>query len=376
MTSYTYSISQDCPEGKINTAKLQVAIQQSSIAVALDHIDTNDDELIIYFKATLSGTEQATLDGNAGTPYNTHPAGGLIASTDTSKTQIALPLLTANIKPSGCYERRYGFSPNFCDPTTWWEQAIKITNETVATGDGATTTFQLAHGNGGVSGEAILDLQHGKITEEDFLTPPGETAGGYNITVTVGGAAKTHRECFESSGGNYTFDYLNGQITFFEAPTNGAAIICTYWYVPNNVGPTFTMAPGTGKQLIIDDAECSFSSDIEMLDTMYSGAWLKDYAMWAPIDRNPTPYKTISDYYNYTYGAYPILPAIGTNARGYNQSNATLRWDFKSYIIFTAGDAGAPCFRMTTKHNRKPFSGLSATITIYAIEVTLANKLI
>jgi hypothetical protein len=98
--------------------------------------------------------------------------------------------------------------------------------------------------------------------------------------------------------------------------------------------------------------------------------------MWAPISKNPTPYKTITDYYNYTYGAFPVMPAIGSNARGFPQTSITLRWDFKSYIIFTDGDAGAPCFRMSTKHNRKPFSGLSATITVYAVEVPLSNRLV
>lgn len=372
---YIYSISQDFPGGKVNLGKLQDAIRNSlEIVTSLNHIETSDDILTLWFRANLSLAEQIVVDGGSGSPYNTHPAGGLIAFTDTSET-VNSPNLVSQIKPLNC-NRRYGFSPNFTDPTTWWEQAIKVTNEASGTGDGITTQFQLGHGHGSIPGEAILDLEHGKVTEEDFMSPSGGLVGDYNIVVKVAGIIQTQREAFEISGGDFSFDYSLGKITFFIAPAAGAPIVITYWYIPSGVGPTFTMLPSPGTQLIIDDAECSFSSDVEMLDTLYSGAWLCNYNMWAPVAKNPTPYKTIADFYNYTYGAFPTVAALGTNARGFNASCMTLRWDFKSYFCLEDGTQGRPAFKMSTKHNRKPFSGLSATITIYALEVPLSRKLI
>lgn len=78
-TTYTYSLSQDFPGGQINTSKLQVAIQNSTIVTPLTGINTNGDAVGISFTDVLSAGDKTTLDNN-----QSHPAGGLIASTDTT----------------------------------------------------------------------------------------------------------------------------------------------------------------------------------------------------------------------------------------------------------------------------------------------------
>lgn len=75
----TYSLSQDFPGGAINSSKLQIAIQNSSIVTPLQEIDTAGDVVKIIFTNTLSAGDRTTLDNN-----QSHPAGGLIASTDTT----------------------------------------------------------------------------------------------------------------------------------------------------------------------------------------------------------------------------------------------------------------------------------------------------
>jgi UDP-glucose 6-dehydrogenase len=63
VTKYTYSISRDTLNGKVDTTKLQYEIQISLIAVAVEQIDTNGDLLEIIMKSDLSSQETGYLDG-------------------------------------------------------------------------------------------------------------------------------------------------------------------------------------------------------------------------------------------------------------------------------------------------------------------------
>lgn len=78
-TTYTYSLANDFPGGQINSDKLMIAIKNSGIATAILGINVNGDVVQINFADVLSAGDKTTLDGNT-----SHPAGGLIASTDTS----------------------------------------------------------------------------------------------------------------------------------------------------------------------------------------------------------------------------------------------------------------------------------------------------
>lgn len=78
-TTYTYSLSNDFPGGAVNLTALQIAITESGIATVLTGISQNGDVITITFADALSPADRTTLDGN-----QTHPAGGLIASTPTA----------------------------------------------------------------------------------------------------------------------------------------------------------------------------------------------------------------------------------------------------------------------------------------------------
>jgi hypothetical protein len=62
-TKYTYSISNDTVNGKVDTSRLQSEIQASLITIAIEHIDTNGDLLEILMKNDLSSQETSYLDG-------------------------------------------------------------------------------------------------------------------------------------------------------------------------------------------------------------------------------------------------------------------------------------------------------------------------
>lgn len=80
--TYSFTMSTDCPSGVCNTAKLDAAIRASAIVSALDYINTGNDTMDIVFKEDLSSEDETILHGDT-----TDPAGGLIASHDTSATQ-------------------------------------------------------------------------------------------------------------------------------------------------------------------------------------------------------------------------------------------------------------------------------------------------
>lgn len=89
-TTYTYSLALDAPDGEINSDKLEAAIRASSIATALESIDTGEGLFSIAFRDVLSTADRTTLDGDNGSggtdgePSDVHPAEGLIESTDNT----------------------------------------------------------------------------------------------------------------------------------------------------------------------------------------------------------------------------------------------------------------------------------------------------
>lgn len=67
MKTYTYSITTDTQNSKINSFKLKKEIENSIISVTLDRIDTIEDTISVVFTAELSESEETTLDGLIGT---------------------------------------------------------------------------------------------------------------------------------------------------------------------------------------------------------------------------------------------------------------------------------------------------------------------
>jgi hypothetical protein len=60
---YTYSISQDFLNGKVDSTKLTYEIGESNITIALDYINTSGDDCDIWFKIEISNDEKIILNG-------------------------------------------------------------------------------------------------------------------------------------------------------------------------------------------------------------------------------------------------------------------------------------------------------------------------
>jgi hypothetical protein len=62
-TKYTYSISGDFPNQKVDINRLTKEIRESDIVTALDYINVSEDDCDIWFKDALSAGDQTILDG-------------------------------------------------------------------------------------------------------------------------------------------------------------------------------------------------------------------------------------------------------------------------------------------------------------------------
>jgi len=259
----------------------------------------------------------------------------------TNRTEISNKPGVQMMRPDGlAHDRVYGFSINLCDKTTWRSDATKVEDEAVGTGDGATADFTFAHGANANAAERILDLSHGKVSEEDDIpnwdgayramgdgykfpdpdTDPNCLAGplsGFVPIVKVDGVEKIERPFGADSGGDYEIDYVTGTITFYQAPADGAAITATYYYVPEDGCACVVVVPAPGRKAIIDRVEVQASDDVELADTIvmnvYAGAAPPN---GAPL-RRPTYVKTMWDLINWAHGSYPqIEPHGGAAPRG------------------------------------------------------------
>ena len=285
------------------------------------------------------------------------------------KSTANLPLfvnqqsMVQTMKPS-YGSRAWTFSHNICDKTTWYGESIRVVDEAAGTGDGTTTTFNLAHGY-------VIDTTHGKITDENYLVPTASQSGdSYEPVIKVGGVVKTERVFGQTSGGDFTIDYAAGNLTFFTAPASAATIAATYFYSPTNAGSTMFVRPASGKKTIITSAECQFSADLNLTDTLISAIFTYNPYLGAPPAKFEYPgsrayFKRMYDFISYTNGSYPVIPSLGGTTRGYIQPIYQLRFDY--VVTIPVDDAYGAELRAWCE-NHQPFGGEQAQITFYGYQ--------
>lgn len=387
-TKYTYDITNDFPDGKANLSTFQEEIASSSIVTALDRIDTAGGTIVnnvltggtvdIWFKAALSTGDETVLHGDV-----TNPAGGLILAHDNAATQdpvavevkntptVSIPnsIQTTAWKPTQSeYKRIYMFSCDFNKKETWYIESSG--NAESFDADGAQKDFSLAYGSG--NGAAIIDLSHGKVTEEANIVTPA--TGSYVPVVKINGAVQDEREAYETSGGNYEIDYTEGTLKFYAAPPSGNTVTIDYFYSPSGAGPIVIAGPGSGKKWIINFAEVQFSKDTVMKDTFVQNA-LIDLPIFVSgvyshtvYDYKPYPdtyYHNAGNFLDFTNGSFPIIPSFGGPERGMTEDTLIFRWDYASSMELL-GSLNAR-FKIWTKHGRG-YEGERVVITIYGVE--------
>jgi len=262
-------------------------------------------------------------------------------------------------KPYGdVYNRIYSFSINICDPTTWYVDSEYIDNQLLGVASGQ-QDFYTTHGSG--HGCAIIDLCHGKITEENLLVAP---TGSYRIQVTVDGILQTERECYEYCGGDYEVDYLAGKIHFFTPPSSGE-VRASYFHAPSGVGPIFSVMPPAGKKWVIDSAELQVSDDFVMNDTIVQNVFLT-HPVEGRIKTIPdVEYKHFANILDFTYGSYPVVPVVGSGPRAMSSPTIIMRWEYLTPLELLSSLEME--LRSWAKHGRE-FGGERFCLTVYGLE--------
>jgi len=253
-------------------------------------------------------------------------------------------------------------TPNWCDRTTWYSASEYVEDE-VAEDSGDHTTYELDNQN-------VIDTYHGKITFEDFLLD--SESRSYRVAVTVDDVAKTEQDPHVGSGGDFTVNYAAGTVTFLSALTGTEVVKVTYHY---ENGSTFTVAPITGKMLMVETVEVQCSSDLEMEDSFTFQAYgLVD--VFAPQLMpgipsgtkiplgDPLRYKTIVDIINDSNHSYPPYPVMGGS--GWRSNTTPLyifAWDYDVGSTMLYASYGME-IRINLDHDAV-CGGTLATATLY-----------
>lgn len=375
LTTYTYSMTNDFPGGKILPSNLVTEIAASSIVTALDHIDTNGDVVSIVFKGALSQADKTTLDGDT-----TAPAGGLIAAHNHTPPipQLGIQfmdasgaikppmfdpsgrLFTTSMKPTTAKDNRISF--NWCDKTTWYEKSVQSTNETLSdSGNGL--TFHSAH-------TFWIDLYHGKVWQEDNLIAVNSK---WTVTVKSNGTTLV-QDSPGTHDGDYSVNFATGDVVF-NSTQAGNTITATYWYAGLGV---FTIKPQANSKMTFTRVEVQFAEDFDLQDTMvftqygYVQVFAPQYCP-SPYPVNTViplgnlKYKSLADYYGESNGAYPVIQPLSNvngNWRGMTKNLITLAWD---YVSGTELQSSWGMSITLSLANNIPHNGSFVTATIYAM---------
>jgi len=258
--------------------------------------------------------------------------------------------------------RSFLFSHNLCDHTTWYGDAVRVVGEAVGTGDGAQTVFNLANTN-------VIDLAHGKVTDEDLIVPTAAQGGSDFLIHVYLDAVEQTEIPFSGSSGDYKVNYTAGSITFVTPPGSGVAVTADYFY---ENGSTMYLRPLTGFKSVITTAEAMFSSNIVMTDNLVSAIYTYDPGQGAPPAKFEYPgsrirFKRIYDFINYTNGSFPVIAPIGGVERGSLNSILQLRWDYTSAIDLP--DSAGAELRIWME-NHLSYSGETASIVFYGYDVS------
>jgi len=236
MTKYTY-------EKEINSNQLQNQIQNSSITVALNHIDTAGLNVDIWFKAELSNSEISILNSIVSDHI---PVIDPVVAQEVKIVEDAVFKGDEDGSQKVTVQPRLGsgvtiITHNFGDPCTWYQNSVEIVDEVLS------PKVPAVYDTYKCSKTYIIDIEHGRITFDERVDQK------YCIRVKVNDVVVT-------SG--FTFNYEEGELTFQTPLTSNDEVKLKFWYATDSI---FTIAPTAGKKLKIEHVETQFSADVDMV---------------------------------------------------------------------------------------------------------------
>lgn len=297
--------------------KAPIALQYKETANAFEVwlTDEQDSYWTPVFKS-----EDAQYDATTYTEFTTgyQPLCNKAKTPRTSDLRERL----ATEKPSGSRATQVTF--DWSDKTTWYPDSARVVGETPSEPVGE-TYYALAHAS-------VIDLYHGKVFGEDNLKDASNNS--YRVSLTLDGVAKSEVDPHTDTG-DYEVDYKNGRILPRTFARGDGAVLVTYYYAQTS---KFWVKPATGCKLVINEVECQFSNDIELLDTavFQPRGLASEFASQLGLPAGtkiplgaPLKYKSMRDFYGDCMRAYPVYPPLGGSGwRGLNVPSTVLVWDY------------------------------------------------
>jgi len=258
------------------------------------------------------------------------------------------------------------------DPTTWWEESIRVTDEAATNPLADGLEWELANTN-------LISIREGNIRDEDAISQDDIDNGaghGYRVVVKLDGVEQTEDEPFGLTQHDYSVDYVNGKITFHTAHI-GSTVLVSYSYAS---GSKWVLEPEAGKTLDIEDAEAQFAADTIFADTAIFEivGYVQVFApqLWDQFNPpGPYPtntriplktikYKKLGQVLDEAKGSYPVIPALGGSTRGFSEDiyGFPFRYGTIRRLYSSLG------MQMHVRlENNLAFGGSHSTVTFYCL---------
>jgi len=229
-------------------------------------------------------------------------------------------------------------SHDFCDKTTWYEMSTEHTGVTLSEVDPGVSYKHASHSN-------WIDLTHGKLYGEDAL-------GDQKEPVIYDGGTPV-----DSS--YYSIDYATGIVTF-DGHTPVGAITADFWKCSTSAGASrFTLAPKSGKNLLLEHAELQFAEDIMMSAAITFEIWVYNPAdLPNKIKYKEIKYKNIKDLINAANLGQGFIPKIS----GLTQNVIVFPFNYISTKILKSAEGAE--IRLLIEGDTE-FTGEFGTATFY-----------
>ena len=364
----------------VNRLKKEILESQdpNKITVAFDSISSSETEIEITFKAELDAPNEAALDAivaaHSGQPLpedtglKTDSFGFI--STVTRKTigENAVPWVTHN----------------FCNPTTWWNNSLRVTHEELdnPTGDG--TTWRSNH-------KSWIDMVHGLVAREDvFVNNTALWPTNSPFTTIVERSVDDGVTWTELRLGiDYVIDYQSGEVNMCWpniydpqfthhwgiGNVSGSRIRATYNYAQHTrLGSTWTVKPNPGKILVIDKIEIQFSNDVMLTcPIVFSPKFFHPLYGLLEVPGATLSYKSAIDFMSESNQGTGYIEPWGGGSRingemafGTKHRTLVFPFDYVSAIAIPSSVGGQLDISLL---NGYPFGGEFANACLYTTEI-------
>lgn len=276
----------------VQTLQLENEIKASAIVTAIQSIVLNGaNDLNVSFKDALSSGDETILNALV----SVHTPVALI--NEPLLVQVAAPATSTGLPKVSIYEPEGAsstiISHGFSDKCSWYQGAIQVTM-------GSLNNSGLVYSDPNNKTHWI-DLEHGRLYDEDNIMTHSSPANKYKVKVYVGGILVTT---------GFTIDYTAGTVTFASDPAG--VVTASYWYADKS---WYCIRPKVGKILSIKAAEVQFSANTNLVPAgaFVFAPWFVGHPVYGTMEipGQRIVYKNAKDFISACNGGQGVIPKWG-----------------------------------------------------------------